>query len=213
MKKKTSKRLLALVLAMMLMVVSSVPVMAAAGKPKITQSQTDTSSGKLYLKLACNNCDGVRIKSKNLKTGKSGTTYTRYDVVGLNAAKASTWFKSTLTGYQTRNGRKYYGSSRTTYLATSPVPSAKLVSNRSTRVKLTWKKAYGSTGYMVYMRTGNGSFRKVATTKGTSWTTSSLKHYTNYSFYVRSYKKVSGKTYYSAMPTGARKIYITKRYY
>lgn len=63
---------------------------------------------------------------------------------------------------------------------------------------LKWKKSSRATGYVIYRSTGNGSFKRLASTKKTTYTAKNLKPGTTYRFYVRSYRKVSGKTVYGS---------------
>lgn len=67
------------------------------------------------------------------------------------------------------------------------------------KVKLTWKKAGGATGYKVYRYDSSSEkYKLIKTTKKTSYTDSGLYPDTKYRYKVRAYVKKNGKTAYSA---------------
>ena len=89
----------------------------------------------------------------------------------------------------------------------------KTVENVSGGVKLTWKKASGVNGYYVYRQTGKGKFVKVKTIKGASSLsfkdTAAKKNGTKYTYKVRAYKSVSGKTYTSSYSSAKATCYVS----
>ncbi|MDO5294304.1 MAG: fibronectin type III domain-containing protein, partial [bacterium] len=88
----------------------------------------------------------------------------------------------------------------------SQVKNVKVVKQSSSKVKVSWKKLSGVTGYEVYMKTNNGQYKKVYTNKGASkvtYTRSGLKKGYRYSFKVRAYNKLNGKTAYGKMSSVA----------
>ena len=104
------------------------------------------------------------------KTAKSGTTYT-YTVRAYSGSTMGDW-SSTKTAKR---------------LADPTVSSA---SNITAGVQVKWAKTAGATGYVVYRKTGTGSWSRIATIKGgstTSYTDKSAKSGTNYSYTVRAY--------------------------
>ena len=138
----------------------------------------------------------------DMKNMKTGATYTKASELPVNNkldnVAANAWTRIKYWGVDANETPT--SAERTTYVAKSQIPKASLVSRKSTRIKLKWKKVYGSTGYYIYMSTGSGKYKKLATVKGsaTSYTTRSLKYYTNYRVYVQPYKKVKGKIYKAA---------------
>ncbi len=104
------------------------------------------------------------------------------------------------TKYQFRvrayNG-KVYGEWSTLTVYTNLVKTKNLKATKSTTTSVTlkWDKVAGAQGYEVYQYK-SGKWTKVKTVTGTSVTVSGLKAGTTYKFYVRAYKKVSGKTVY-----------------
>lgn len=75
-----------------------------------------------------------------------------------------------------------------------------------TKAKLSWKKVTGASGYEIYMKTGNGKYKKLKTlgkTK-TSYMKTGLKKKTSYTFRIRAYKKSGGKKIYGAYSSAKR---------
>ena len=102
------------------------------------------------------------------KTAKSGTTYT-YTIRAYSGKYMSDW-KTTKTIKR---------------LADPTVSSA---SNITAGVQVKWSKVTGATGYIVYRKTGKGSWSRIATIKSgstTGYTDKSAKSGTNYSYTVR----------------------------
>ena len=104
------------------------------------------------------------------KTAKSGTTYT-YTVRAYSGSVMGDW-----------------SSTKTVKRLADPTVSS--VSNITAGVQVKWAKTAGATGYVVYRKTGNGSWSRIATIKSgstTSYTDKSTKSGTNYSYTVRAY--------------------------
>ena len=102
------------------------------------------------------------------KTAKSGTTYT-YTVRAYSGSVMGDW-----------------SSTKTVKRLADPTVSS--VSNITAGVQVKWAKTAGATGYVVYRKTGNGSWSRIATIKSgstTSYTDKSTKSGTNYSYTVR----------------------------
>ena len=62
------------------------------------------------------------------------------------------------------------------------------------RVKLTWKKVSGVSGYQIYRKEAGGKYKKVCTAswKDTSWTDKKVNPGISYIYKIRSYSMVSG---------------------
>ena len=104
------------------------------------------------------------------KTAKSGTTYT-YTVRAYSGSTMGDW-----------------SSTKTVKRLADPTVSS--ASNITAGVQVKWAKTAGATGYVVYRKTGNGSWSRLATIKSgstTSYTDKSAKSGTNYSYTVRAY--------------------------
>lgn len=89
------------------------------------------------------------------------------------------------------------------------VQNVKVTASGTTKHKVKWKKLSGVTGYQVYCRdyaSGSKLFKKVATVKGaskTSYTVKNRKAGKAYAYVVRAYKKVGKKTYYGKLSSYA----------
>ena len=102
------------------------------------------------------------------KTAKSGTTFT-YTVRAYSGSTMGDW-----------------SSTKTVKRLADPTVSS--VSNITAGVQVKWAKTAGATGYVVYRKTGTGSWSRIATIKSgstTSYTDKSAKSGTNYSYTVR----------------------------
>ncbi len=109
------------------------------------------------------------------KTAKSGVTYT-YTV------KAG------------KNGIVSYGSQHKK-IARLSTPSLSALKASSGKTTLTFKKVSGAEKYIVYRKTGNGSWAVVATTKSTTYVDRTVKKGTYYTYTVRAVKG-SDRSYY-----------------
>lgn len=115
------------------------------------------------------------------KTAKSGTKY-YYAVKARNEAGDSS-LSSSLSKF---------------YLAD---PTLKTPSSTKSGVKLTWNKIGGAEGYMVYRKTGTGSYSRIATVKGSTkvtYTDKSAKKGKTYTYKVKAYKSKTYSAYSNA---------------
>ena len=110
------------------------------------------------------------------KTAKSGTTY-YYTVCAYSGSVKSSY---DTTGLKIK------------YLAD---PVLKIPTSTKSGVTLKWSKVTGANGYIVYRKTGNGSYSKLATVKGVSkvsYLDKTAKKNKKYTYKVKAYY---GKTY------------------
>ena len=131
-----------------------------------------TGSGD-WIKIAT--LEGGSIVSYTDKTAKSGTKY--YYAIRAKKGETVSLLSSAKSKY---------------YLAD---PTLKTPSSTKSGVKLTWTKVTGAEGYIIYRKTGSGSYTKLKTEKGVSnlsYTDSSAKKGKTYTYKVKAYK---GKTY------------------
>lgn len=160
-------------------------------KPKLSKVE-NTSSG---VKITWGKVSGADKYYVYRKT--SGGSY----------SKIGTTTKTYYTDKTAKSGKKYYyivkaineaGSSSSSsslsklYLAD---PTLKTPSSTKSGVKLTWSKVSGADGYIVYRKTGSGSYSKIATVKGykkVTYTDKSAKKGKKYTYKVKAYKS---KTY------------------
>ena len=84
------------------------------------------------------------------------------------------------------------------YAATLAKPKlGKVTSASYNSLKVTWEKVKGANGYVIYRKTGSGSYKKIAkVTKNTTttYTDKSLKCGTIYTYSVAAYKTQDGRT-------------------
>lgn len=115
-------------------------------------------------------------------------------------ADGDVWFK-----IKYNSGKKsYVGYVRLARLTprVSQVSNLRKLSCTAGTVKLAWNKVSGATGYEIYKSNAkNGTYKKIATVKGESaatYTVKSLARDTIYYYKVRAYRTVSGRTGYSS---------------
>ncbi|MDY4971016.1 MAG: GH25 family lysozyme [Lachnospiraceae bacterium] len=109
----------------------------------------------------------------------------------------------TVRAYRTVSGTRIYGKYNTTGISGKAIPSAPSLTAKSTqagKVKLSWKKISGASGYAVYRKSSaSGKWTRIKTiTSGStiSYTTSATRG--KYYYYtVRAYRKVGSSNVYS----------------
>ena len=155
--------------------------------PKIT-STANTNSGITVKWSKVSGATGYIVYKKTgngkwTNLGKiKGTTFTD------KKAKAGVTYKYTV--------KAYYGSYASAYNTSGVAvrrlltPTLKSVTSAKTGVTLKWGKATGATGYIVYRKTGNGSWQKIATVKGASkvsYLDKTAKKGVTYTYTVKAY--------------------------
>ena len=70
------------------------------------------------------------------------------------------------------------------------------VRQSKTSVRIKWNKVSNATGYVVYMKTNNGSFKRLYGVRTSYFNKTGLKLGSTYYFKVRAYRESGGKTYY-----------------
>ena len=80
------------------------------------------------------------------------------------------------------------------------------------KLKITWNKVSGAKGYYVYRSTSEkGTYKKVATVKGTSYTNSKLKTGTKYYYKIAAYRKSGSKNITGYMTSAvSKKLTLSK---
>ena len=77
----------------------------------------------------------------------------------------------------------------------------------SKKATVNWSKVTGATGYIVYYKTSaNGSWQKLKTTTGTTYTKTGLTSGKTYYFTVKAYKTYNGATYNASFTTKSVKV-------
>ncbi|MGN1418010.1 MAG: fibronectin type III domain-containing protein [Acutalibacteraceae bacterium] len=170
--------------------ISSVSIVGAASL-KVTWSKVSSASGYvLYRKTD----DG---SYKKLATvSKSKTTYTNSS---LSAGKKYTY---KIRAYKTVSGKTYYSNysnaKANTTVGTPKNLSVSIVDTNTLKIK--WSKANYVSGYVLYAKVSDGSYKKIATLNSstTTYTHKKLQVGKKYFYKVRAYKKVGDKTYYGS---------------
>ncbi len=170
-----------------------------------TPKLTAVSAGSTRVKLTWKAISGAtryevyRATSSGGKYTKIKTlTDTSYTNTGLTTAKAY-YYK--VRAYRISGSATIYGSFSDCKHA-KPIPATpKLtaVSAGKTSVKLTWKAISGATGYEVYLATSSGgTYTKIKTLTGTSYTNTGLITAKTYYYKVRAYRTSGSTTTYGS---------------
>ena len=135
---------------------------------------------------------------------KSGSTVSYTDTKAVNG----TTYTYTL---RAKNGSyvSYYNSGKSVMRLTSPSISS--VTNQTAgKITVKWNQNIKATGYQIYYKTGSTvKILTISGNKNVSKVISQLSKGKTYTVYVRSYKKVGDKNYYSAW-SAAKTIKISK---
>lgn len=154
-----------------------------------------TSSGKYQPYLSYSQSTvGYRFQMYNYATKKTATKYYTTNKPAI-ALSRKTAYKMTITPYTTLNGKKSYGG-KTVHYAMSP-PAVKKKSNTNSSTTVQWTKMSGVNNYSIYVKKPGGSFKKMTTTTGSTYTVKGMKINQSYAVKVVANKKVGGKTYTS----------------
>jgi len=151
----------------------------------VVSSVVNTTLGA---KIVWNTVDGaskyyVYRKTANTEYKNIGdTTSENYtDATAISGTKyyytVKAVYEKTLSSYNAGKGLVYI---------TAPTVSA--VTNTTAGVKITWSKVGGASNYNVYRKTADGSYARVGTTTGTTFTDSTAKSGTTYYYTVRANK-------------------------
>ena len=139
------------------------------------------NSTKTYKQLAKLGKNTTSYKLKNLMSGSKHT-------YAIRAAK-------------TTLGKIYYSGYITLTTATKPetVQNLSVASTAKRTVKITFDKAKGANGYVVYYATSqNGKYKKLGTTTKTTYTNKKLTSGTTYYFKVRAFTKAGSEKAFAA---------------
>lgn len=144
-------------------------------------SKDSTGAYGDYKLLARVSSSKTSYKSKNLKSG----TFYKYKMI-VKRTKEGISRKSspvTLKGMTKLSAPKNFRNKKAT----------------SKSITLAWSKSTGAKKYMLYRKpAGSGSFKKIKTTNKTSYKDKGVSSGANYTYRIRAYTKVAGKSYYSS---------------
>jgi len=163
------------------------------------------------LKSATNYASGITVKWGKVTGASSYNVYRKIKGTS-NWTKIATTKKTSYTDKTGVSGKIYVytvravsGSSISTYIAKGITierltrPSLKSVKSSKSGVTLTWGQVTGATGYLVYRKTGSGSWEQIAKVSGrtkTSYVDKTAKKGKTYTYTVRAYSG-SHKSYYN----------------
>lgn len=168
---------------------------------------TSNSSAGIVLKWKkVSNASGYKIYRKTgssskwtyiaMVTGSGTLVYTD------GSAKAGSTYTYTVRAYKGSTLSAYNKTGSTIVRLTAPAQYAP-ASKAADKLTVSWKKASSASGYQIqYAASRNFSGAKTVSTTALTKTFSGLKKGSMYYTRVRTYKKVNGKTYYSAWSTG-----------
>ncbi len=155
------------------------------------------------------------------RTGKAGS-WTKIKVIKNNKTKTYTdtdvkigeTYYYCYKVYKTVGGKDYYSTASKSYKSTIldvSVPANLKAVPIDSGVRLTYSKALGTIGYMIYRSdTGKaGTWKKIATTKSNNtleYIDKTAVEGKTYYYTLKSYKKVSGEFFYSASAKGVKVI-------
>ncbi len=169
-------------------------VLSGTSKIALKWKRADGASG--YQIYRATSPNGTYKKVKTVK-GKSAVTAT------LNAFKGSKPYYYKVRAYKTISGKKVYGPfSAVKTLGPAKPAGVKAQAKNGKKIKLTWKKVTGASGYEIYRAASQqGRYKKVKTIKGANgknFTNKSLKKGKTYYYKIRAYKTIGGKKIYGS---------------
>ena len=157
---------------------------------KVAWSKVPHATG--YVLYFCNPKTGDYTKIATINSNS-------YKVTGL---KAGTVYRYAVKAYKTVNGTTFYSNySPLLITATKPetVQNLSVASTAKRTVKITFDKAKGANGYVVYYATSqNGKYKKLGTTTKTTYTNKKLTSGTTYYFKVRAFTKAGSEKVFAA---------------
>ncbi|MCD7843692.1 MAG: fibronectin type III domain-containing protein [Clostridiales bacterium] len=167
----------------------------------VTIPSSVTTIGE-YAFLDCNKLASVTIPASVTSIGTKAFGYIFQESDETKVAYIS--YGLTIYGFSGSKAQTYAKNNGLTFvnLKKLTVPTVSSVKNTSSGVKITWKKISGVSGYIIYRKTGSGSYERVK--KVTSETTLTYKdtgatsNGTKYTYKIIAYKNYNGTTYKSS---------------
>lgn len=161
---------------------------------KVTWKKVDGASGYYVYRKA----DGEKY-FKQMAEVNGNRTFSSTDLSATTGVK----YQYTVRAYRNRNGKPYaglYDSKGVTATACTKAPTIKSgVSTVSDKLKLTWSKVNGATGYNVYRKLENDkNYKLIKTINGNGnveFTDSGLKCGVKYYYRVNGFRTVDSKNY------------------
>ncbi len=166
---------------------------------------------KPTLKKVANTPSGVKITWGKVKGGDSYNIYRRTKSGSYN--KIGTTKNTYYTDKKAKSGKRYYyivkavneagtsASSSAKSILHLADPTLKTPSSTKSGITLKWTKVTGAEGYIIYRKTGSGSYTKLKTEKGVSnlsYRDKSAKKGKTYTYKVKAYKSKTYSAYSNA---------------
>ena len=160
-----------------------------------TQSSDSKDISTLSVSSISNQTYSGKAKTPDVKikdgsyTLKKGTDYTLSYKNNKKIGKATV----------TITGKGKYSGTKTATFKIVPKKTTLTVKKTDEKYTFSWGKVSDADKYQIYYSTDGKKYTKLANVSGkkTSCSTTKLDESKTYSFKIRSYKKVDGKTYYS----------------
>lgn len=144
----------------------------------------------------CATVDGAAVSYTDTKAKANGTKYSYY----IQAVRS----------FDEGDYRSGANTAKSTYYVTAPTISSVTPATTGTVVK--WNKIYGAVGYVIYKKTGTGSFAWCATiNNGSTLSYTDTKAKTNgtkYTYYVQAIRTFGGVQYRSGASTSKMTYYL-----
>lgn len=176
--------------------VSKLKVSSTAKTVKLTWQKVANAKG--YIIYQYDNAKKKWVKKATLETNAASYT--------MKKLTPATAYRFAVKAYAQLNGKQVESESYASiYAATAPNSVNFKVTAGKKKATIKWSKVKGATGYTVYYKV-RGSWKKLKSTKGTSYTKKKLKSGTRYTFTVKAYKTYKGKTYTSSFK--AKKVKV-----
>ncbi len=165
---------------------------AVTGKKKgleLTWEPADVSGYDIYRRTG----SGAYKKIATVKSGKTGSYLDK-------KVKYGTTYRYAVRAFFVIDGKKIYGSLYKKGIKAKRVPLTPVLAGAQAAeggVTVSWEQAAGAKGYIVYRKTPDTNWKKIAKVssgKTLSYTDTAAEAGTSFTYTVRAYRKVGGKT-------------------
>ncbi len=153
------------------------------------------------IKLTWNECkgaEGYRVYQKTSAGWKNLGTTKKLSATITNLKAGTTYTFAIRPGISTGSGAVWSDYITVTASTATAAPTLKAVSSQKGKVTVSWNNVSGAQKYLLYYKSGNGSYKLYNTyTSAKNLNFSNLKSGTVYTFAVRGCRTVGGKNIYS----------------
>lgn len=173
---------------------------------RMPQNFANTGTGTTSLKMTWKkdtNIDKYKLVLYDKKGKKLKTVTTKKNSYKFTKLSKVTTYQVGIYAIKMDGKKEVTSQQLKVKTSTSPakVTLSKFSKKSSSKAKVTWEKVNGASGYEIYLKTGNGKYKKVKTiSKGSteSYTISKLKKKTKYTVKVRAYRKAGSNKIYGS---------------